>query len=96
MNEIKRQAIETLNELHNSIPYDVYCAIFDGLTEIETTRERDEELQELWYEFEDIPMNPETECIEEPFNGFPAGTSRNEIWNWFDLRHSKGLYDGLM
>lgn len=51
----------------------------------------DAELEELWGEFGDIPMNPETECIEEPFLGFPAGTNREEIWHWFDDRHSKGV-----
>ena len=36
-------------------------------------------------------MDPETECIEEPFLGFPAGTNREELWHWFDKRHSKGV-----
>ena len=36
-------------------------------------------------------MNPETEKIEEPFACFPAGTEREEIWHWFDRRHSKGV-----
>ena len=36
-------------------------------------------------------MNPETECIEEPFMGWGAGIHREEIWHWFDQRHSKGV-----
>ena len=40
-------------------------------------------------------MNPETECIEVEFQGFPAGTHREEIWHWFDERYSKGVA-GLM
>ena len=48
MNYTKQQAKEALDELHNSIPYDKYCAIHDGLTEIELLRDRDEELEELW------------------------------------------------
>lgn len=92
MNKMKQSAIDALNELHRTIPYDAYCTIHDGLTEIETLRERDTELEEMWGEFGDIPMNPETECIEEPFMGWPAGTHREEIWHWFDDRHSKGVF----
>ena len=38
----------------------------------------------LWYEFVDIPMNPDTECIEVEWNGFKKGTHREEIWHWFE------------
>lgn len=69
MNEVKRQATETMDELHQTIPYCSYCAVMDGLQEIETLRDRDEELEKLWAEFGDVPMNPETECIEAPFMG---------------------------
>lgn len=92
MNYTKQQAKEALDELHNSIPYDKYCTIHDGLTEIELLRDRDEELEELWERLGDIPMDPETECIEETFLNWPKGTHREEIWHWFDKRHSKGVY----
>ena len=58
---------------------------------METLQERDEKLEELWDLFADVPCDPETECIEEPFLGFPAGTHREEIWKWFDERFSKGV-----
>ncbi len=51
----------------------------------------DAELEKLWAEFADVPMNPETECMEAPFLGFPAGTPREDIWHWFDERYSKGV-----
>ena len=91
MTEIKHEAIGALNNLHPTIPYDVYCIIHDALTEIETLRDRDAELEELWREFGGIPMNPETECIEERIMGWNVGTHREEIWHWFDERHSKGV-----
>lgn len=53
--------------------------------------ERDVRLEELWAEFGDLPMEPVTECIEEQFLGFQAGTHREEIWHWFDERYSKGV-----
>lgn len=93
MSEYKQQAIEILDRLNeeNRIDYKDYCDIHDGLDEIETLRDRDEELEELWSQFADVPVNPETECIEEPFMGWGVGISREEIWNWFDRRHSKGV-----
>lgn len=38
----------------------------------------------LWEDFGDILMDPETECIEEDWHGFEAGTHREEIWQWFE------------
>lgn len=58
---------------------------------IVTLQERDTELERLWEGFADVPMDPETEKMEEPFLHFPAGTDREEIWHWFDDRHSKGI-----
>lgn len=36
-------------------------------------------------------MNFDTEQTAAPFLHFPAGTDREEIWQWFDQRHSKGV-----
>lgn len=58
---------------------------------MDTLQKRDTELEQLWNEFTDVPMDPETEKMEEPFLHFPAGTNREEIWHWFDERHSKGV-----
>ena len=93
MSAYKQQAIEIINRLHeeNRLDNSDYCAVYDGLSEIECLRDRDEVLEELWEQFGDVPMNPETECIEEPFMGWGAGIHREEIWHWFDERHSKGV-----
>lgn len=58
-------------------------------------KEYDAALEALWDEFGDVPMDPETECIECPFYDFPAGTHREEIWHWFDEQYSTGVA-GLM
>lgn len=52
----------------------------------------DSELKTLWYKFGNIPINSETEEIEEAFLWFPVGTDRFEIWDWFDQAHSKGVF----
>lgn len=49
-------------------------------------------VKELWMEFGDIPMNPETECIEEDWNGFKAGTFREDIWHWFEETFDVSVY----
>lgn len=94
MTDLKRAALDALNKqyVEGSIPYDPYSLIFDGLNDFDTLQDRDNDLKELWEMFGDVPMNPETECMEEAFLGFPAGTHREEIWHWFDERYSKGVY----
>lgn len=56
------------------------------------TEYTDKQLEALWDQFADIPMDPETERMEEDFLCFPIRTHREEIWHWFDERHSKGVY----
>lgn len=94
MNYLKKEAVAALDELHRTtnLPYDTYSLLHDALTDIELLRDRDEQLRDLWDEFGDVPMNPETECIEQPFLGWGAGVHREEIWHWFDKRYSKGVY----
>ena len=40
--------------------------------------------KKLWEQFGDVPMNPDTEEIEEQWNGFLPGTFREDIWHWFE------------
>lgn len=65
---------------------EVYAGISKGRQE-----KKDEWLKSLWNEFGKVPMDPETECIEEDWRGWKAGTFREDIWHWFDERHSKGV-----
>ncbi len=41
-------------------------------------------LRMLWDDFGNVLMDPETECIEKEWHGFPSGTHREEIWHWFE------------
>ncbi|MDY5027247.1 MAG: hypothetical protein SPF19_12135 [Oliverpabstia sp.] len=41
-------------------------------------------IAELWNEFGNIPMDPETECMDASWHGFPRGTHREDIWRWFE------------
>ena len=91
MNDVKQRAIDAMDELHQTIAYSQYSTVMDGLLDIEPLQERDEALEELWAQFSDVPMNPEAERIEAPFLEWDAGTAREEIWRWFDERHSRGV-----
>ena len=48
-------------------------------------------LERVWYVLGDVPVDPETEKIEDAFMWWPAGTDREDIWRWFDERHSRGV-----
>lgn len=52
----------------------------------------DEQIESLWGKFEDISVNPDTECLEEPFLIFGIGDHREKVWKWFDKHYSKGVH----
>lgn len=53
-------------------------------------------IKNLWAEFEDVPMNPETEEIDADWHGFPAGTHREDIWHWFETEFKISVAEDLM
>lgn len=70
----------------------------ENLIGMEALSVRDEKLERLWEQLGEIPRDPDTECIEEPLifwddNAvlWEAGTPVEQIWKWFDERHSKGV-----
>jgi hypothetical protein len=48
------------------------------------------EIEKLWDEFSDIPINIEDE-IKEDFYWWEKGTYRFDIWNWFDEKLPNGV-----
>lgn len=52
-------------------------------------------LAELWKTFSEVPINNNDE-IERDFLCFPAGTSRFDVWHWFDERCPNNLHDDLL
>lgn len=88
-------SIETLVERFRTVKWNENFTL-NGNRIMETAnmqslRERDIELERLWNEFANVPINPETEKLEEAYLYFPAGTDREDVWHWFDNRHSKGI-----
>ena len=66
------------------------CGV-QALTEYQKTKAK-----KLWMEFDDIPINPETEEIEVDWNGFSAGTFREDIWHWFEETFHISVAEDLM
>ena len=53
-------------------------------------------VKDLWEAFGEVPMNPETEEIEEPWQHFLPGTHREEIWHWFEEQFNISVAQDLM
>lgn len=53
-------------------------------------------VKDLWKDFGDVPMDPETECIEETWGFFHKGTHREEIWRWFEETFEVSVGEHLM
>lgn len=61
----------------------------------------DIEIEKLWEEFEDVLFIEDEESddcckliLASDWQGWDKGTSRDEIWRWFNQHYSKGL-EGL-
>lgn len=53
-------------------------------------------IEKLWEEFGEVPMNPETECLEQAWHGFSEGTNRETIWHWFEDTFQVSVAQDLM
>lgn len=57
----------------------------------------DEELEEKWRELSDVPFDeadspsPSGLILAKAWWVFPKGTDREDIWRYFDERHSRGV-----
>ena len=98
--EPEEEAVQFFPKHSEYVNYHKYCLhiwrpssgnLFHRPGEIETLKKRDEALEKLWAELEDVPVDPDTEKLEDDWCIFPIGTDKEEIWHWFDERHSKGV-----
>ena len=72
---------------HLAVPYEILEEKKYSLSK----KFSDEQLEELWGILGDIPVNDNDEIMER-FMDFPAGTHKEDVWHWFDEKHSKGVY----
>lgn len=66
------------------------------IAEMEYTLHLLERIWDLWETFGDLPMDPETECLEVEWMGFPAGTFREDVWRWFESEFGLSVAENLM
>lgn len=74
---------------------DLTCIVNRGMNDSYEYR-RAQYIKDFWLDFGNVPMNPNTECIEEYWNGFAAGTHREEIWEWFEETYGVSVGKDLM
>ena len=48
-------------------------------------------VEELWYEFEEVPLQEDDSEIREDFRSWKKGSLVSEIRAWFDDHHSEGI-----
>lgn len=53
-------------------------------------------VKKLWRWFGYVPMDPETENLEEDWLFFPKGTNREEVWSWFEEEFDVSVATDLM
>lgn len=69
--------------------------VLPGDTPRDLQRRLDELLEKLWIELEDIPFKEieGVEYLDDNYIDFEVGeTTKEDIWHWFDDRHSKGIH----
>ncbi len=72
--------------------------LFKARIEINNARSRGQktkEAEEMWKDFGDVPIN-ENEEIEQEWFIFGKGTSRQEIWHWFESKYNISVAKDLM
>lgn len=52
-------------------------------------------LTELWADFAEIDVDEDDNIVSD-FMCFPAGTSKFDVWHWFDERCPRNLHDDLL
>ena len=53
-------------------------------------QEQDARVEGLWESLGDIPVDDDG-YLEEEFLHWGAGVDREDVWHWFDSKHSKGV-----
>lgn len=69
----------------------MWQAEWPGGTEIKTGQTQDEYYEELWEQLGNIPVTEDGEELDQDFLFFTKGSSKWDVWHWFDERHSKGV-----
>lgn len=91
-----REDARKLGYINNNL----YANIDEWLVTVTEDAITDEILKEEWDKLGDIPINDDEQIDEDYTVGqgrkwqtsWPKGTDREDIWRWFDMKHSIGVY----
>lgn len=50
----------------------------------------DKNVETLWEEFQSVPVDHNGN-LKAVWYAFPKGTNKNDVYDWFNRHHSKGL-----
>ena len=50
----------------------------------------DKNVEALWIEFQSVPVDRNGNLMTA-WKAYPKGTNKNEVYEWFNRHHSKGL-----
>ena len=50
----------------------------------------DKNVEALWIEFQDVPVDRNGN-LRVAWKAYPKGTNKNDVYDWFNRHHSKGL-----
>lgn len=50
----------------------------------------DKNIEALWKEFQSVPVDCNGN-LKAAWYAFPKGTNKNDVYDWFNRHHSKGL-----
>lgn len=92
--EVTEKILQLFDKMEDcNTPFNTTISITVGDV-MKAIRLDDEKLEYLWEKFGDVLID-EDGCILDGFLDFERGTHREEVWHWFDERHSGGVA-GLM
>ena len=70
--------------------------ILERIENMKSQKEIDNFLSALWDEFSNVPVDEDTDTIDDSFYIWEIGTDKSDVWHWLDDNHSLGLAVGFM
>lgn len=78
-------------ESYDTSDAELEAAINLALDKFQSIKWYDPSIRQAWAALEDVPVNGDTECLEQDFLWFPVGTDKADIWGWFNRNYSRGI-----
>lgn len=82
--------------LNDNYVWEKFEQNMDELFELALTIERDKGIEKIWLEMTDVAFDNDCDdntgmVLAEDYHIWKSGTGRDEIWHWFNTKHSQGV-----